>query len=149
LEIAAFQVGVAKIRSLHIGADQVGAPKLKALKGGSGDTHSSKRNSVRIQFLKSFDPSAASAFALRGVDHLPDLIVLLLLPVTGLGVVEDDGKQNREDPQVLQNLQKCPSAEEISNPVKGQLDSMPRNGPSMADRLLVFRPRGRTLARFT
>jgi hypothetical protein len=67
---------------------------LDALKKRLGNVHANQRNSVRSQFLKRLNSFFTAAFSLRRIDHLLCLIVLLLLTVAGLGVAEDNSKQN-------------------------------------------------------
>src|SRR5579863_4687474 len=110
------------------------------------DIHTHQRNAVAVEFLERFDAPAAAAFSLRGVDHLPRLIVLLLEPVAGFGKIKNHRDQHAESLEIFQYIQKRPSAEAIGNPIQDPLDAPERRRPTMAYALFSNGPGIRPLS---
>jgi hypothetical protein len=86
------QVAVVEVGRREIGAEQIRAPQLNALQECAVPVYSDERYPIQVQFLEGFDPAAASAFTLGGIDHLPGLIVLLLFSVASLWVSHGCGR---------------------------------------------------------
>ena len=129
-------------------AEQFRAAQLNALQERSADVHADQRNSILIQFLKRFDPASTAAFALRRIDYLPRLIMLLFEAIAGFRIVEDHCEQHGKDPQIFQDFEKRPVAEEIGGPLEAKLDRVQRHGPAMADASPVISPEKRSFSCF-
>src|SRR5271166_2224412 len=95
----------------------------------AGNVDSHQRYAVVIQFLQSFDPAATAALALRGVDDLPGLVMLLLQTVARLAEVKDHRHQDRKATQVFENLQERPAAQTESGPLEYPIDRQQRYQP--------------------
>src|SRR5208337_2902341 len=113
----------------------------------TGNVDSHQRYAVVIQFLQSFDPAATAALALRGVDDLPGLVVLLLQTVARLAEIEDHRHQDREATQVFENFQERPAAQHESDPLEYPVDRQEWNQPGMSQPGTLCLPGFRTVPR--
>src|SRR5262249_55792414 len=96
--------------------------------------------------LQSVDAAPATAFSLRCVDYLPCLVVLLFQAIPRLRKIENDGNQHAEAPQILEDLEKRPVAENVSKPFPAPLKGPERNAPRMLDALPANGPGKRPLS---
>ncbi len=76
--------------------------------------YSHKRNVILIQFLQRIQPAAIATFSLRGVDHLPCLIVFLFKTVAGFRKIERDRYDDPKTAQIVHHVEKFPVAQAIS-----------------------------------
>ena len=113
---------------------------MDALQKGSGSINAYQGNLVGVQFLQCLDASAASAFALCGVDDLPGLIVALLDAIAGFAEVEDDADEDREATQIFEHFKKTPAAEAVGGPLPEPFDAPQRKEPAVLEVLFDDMP---------
>src|SRR5260370_12719485 len=82
-----------------------------------------------MQLLQSLDSPSAASHALRRIDHLPGLIMLLLPAVSGFGEIENDGDQNGEDPEIFEHFEKGPVGQIVGRPLARPLYCVERHHP--------------------
>jgi hypothetical protein len=113
MKVTVIQIGFSKNSLPQIRAGKIAAPKCRSFQSEplqirARDVNSHQRKVVMIEFLQSIDPAAIAAFSLRGVDHLPGLIVLFFQAVGSTREIKNGSKQNRKTPRILQQLQQRP-----------------------------------------
>ncbi len=80
-QIRTLKIAVAGINGVKVGAYETCPGQTDPLQKSAGNINAYQGHTVAVQFLQGFDSAAATALALRGVDDLPGLVVLLLQPV--------------------------------------------------------------------
>src|SRR5215469_4093639 len=103
-EVRGLEIAISSIHCIKVGTYQACPWQANTLQKRAGNVDPHQRNTVLIQFLQSFDPTATATLALRGVDDLPGLVMLLLQTVTRLAEIKDHRHQDREATQVLENF---------------------------------------------
>ena len=82
-----------------------------------------------VQLLHGLEAPAASTFALRGVDHLPCLVVALFHSVTGLVKIKEHGNEHGEAAEIFEHFDERPSAQRKRYPLPNPFECKERFGP--------------------
>src|SRR5260370_41837553 len=93
-----------------------------------------------MQLLQSLDSASAASHALRRIDHLPGLIMLLLPAVAGFGEIENDGDQNGENPEIFEHFEKGPVGQIVGRPLARPLYCVERQQPPRPARSSMLFP---------
>ena len=72
------EVRASQISPIELAAEQIGVDQADALEEGVGEIDADEGDAVFIEFVECLDASAAAPLPLRGVDHLPGLIMAQL-----------------------------------------------------------------------